>query len=132
MTEWVAVGGGFIVGDVVRWQEGDWKRRGARGHGRAVLVGHRVMTAEVLKEADAKGWVFLKVAACKVGLSRVHRREVMPEKVGAEIRRAYKTIVKGKPERLLWSDENNRALLSSRFLGNKEHERFMAMETDEG
>lgn len=132
MTEWVAVGGGFIAGDVVRWSDGDWKRRGARGHGKSLLVGNRILTAQVLKEADEKGMVCFKVVACKVGLSRVPRREVEPVKVGAEIRRAYKNIVNGKPERLLWSDENNRALLSSRFLGNKEHEHFMAMETDEG
>jgi hypothetical protein len=56
---------------------------------------------------------------------------LIPVKAGTQIRRAYKTIVKGKPERLLWSDENVRALLSSKFLGNKEHDRWMAMETDE-
>lgn len=132
MTEWVAVGGGFIQADVIRWQEGDWVRRGSRGRVRSVLVGERVVTAEVLQPVDAGGFVLLKVAGCAVGVSRIHRKEVTALKAGAEIKRAYKTIVKGKPERLLWSDENNRALLSSRFLGNKEHERYMAMESDEG
>ena len=127
MTEWVAVGGGFIEADVVRWQEGVWERRGPRGR-RVVLAGDRVMTAEVLREVDEKGWVSLNVVDCRVGVSRIHRRELVPIKSGTEIRRGYKTIMKGKPERLLWSDENNRALLSSRYLGNKEHERFMAMD----
>lgn len=130
MTEWVAVGGGFIEADVIRWKEGVFERRGPRGR-RVVKAGDRVMTAEVLKEADRDGWVHLLVRSCEVGVSRIHRREMIPVKAGTQIRRAYKTIVKGKPERLLWSDENVRALLSSKFLGGKEHERFMAMATDE-
>lgn len=131
MTEWVAVGGGFVKADVIRWKEGVWERRGPRGRQRAVLAGDQVMTAEVLHEADRDGWVLLKVVGCVVGVSRIHRRELIPVKVGTEIRRAYKTIVKGHAERLLWSDENVRAMVSSMFLGGKEHERFMVMETDE-
>jgi hypothetical protein len=130
MTEWVAVGGGFIEADVIRWKEGVFERRGHRGR-RVVKAGDQVMTAEVLKEADRNGWVHLLVRDCKVGVSRILKRALIPVKAGTEIRRAYKTIVKGKPERLLWSDENVQAMLSSQFLGNKEHERFMAMETDE-
>ena len=130
MTEWVAVGGGFMKADVIRWKEGVWERRGPRGR-RVVLAGDQVMTAEVLQEADPDGWVLLKVVGCVVGVSRIHRRPLIPVKAETQIRRAYKTIVRGKPERLLWSDENVRALLSSKFLGNKEHDRWMAMETDE-
>lgn len=130
MTEWVAVGGGFIAADVVRWKEGVFERRGPKGR-RVVKAGDRVMTAEVLKEADRDGWVLLKVVGCAVGVSRIHRRELIPVKAGTEIKRAYKTIVKGNPERLLWSDENVRGMVSSKFLGGKEHERFMTMETDE-
>ena len=131
MTEWVAVGGGFMKADVIRWKEGVWERRGPRGRQRAVPAGDQMMTAEVLQEADQGGWVLLKVVGCMVGVSRIHRRPLIPVKAGIQIRRAYKTIVKGKPERLLWSDENVRALLSSKFLGNKEHDRWMVMETDE-
>jgi hypothetical protein len=89
------------------------------------------LSAVRAQEADQDGWVLLKVVGCVVGVSRIHRRPLIPVKAGTQIRRAYKTIVKGKPERLLWSDENVRALLSSKFLGNKEHDRWMAMETDE-
>lgn len=131
MTEWVSVGGGFIQADVIRWKEGVFERRGPRRGGRAVLAGDRVMTAEVLKEADRDGWVYFKVVRCDLGVSRIHRRPLVPVKVGTEIKRAYRTIMNGKPERLLWSDENARAMLASKFLGNKEHERFMAMATDE-
>lgn len=133
MTEWMAVGGGCIVGDVIRWKEWEFERRGPRRGrgGRKVLVGDRVVTAEVLKEVDQDGWVRLNPISCVVGVSRIHRREVAAVKAGTETRRAYRTLERGKAERLKWSDENNRALLSSKFLGNKEHERFMAMETDE-
>ena len=61
----------------------------------------------------------------------MHRKEVGALKAGREIRRSYAKIVRGRPERLLWSEEQVRAMLSSKFLGNKEHERFMVMETDE-
>jgi hypothetical protein len=132
MTEWIEVKRDFIQADVIRWNEGDWQRRGTRGRTKNVKVGDRTVTAEVLQPADAAGFVLLKVVACVTGVSRVHRKEVTVLKKGAEIRRAYKTIVNGKPERLLWTDENNRAMLSSKFLGGKEHDRFMAMETDEG
>ena len=131
MTEWVQVGGGFIQADVIRWKEGVFERRGARGR-RVVLAGDRGITAEVLQAADREGWVLLKVVSCAVGASRIHRKEVTALKTGVEIKRAYKTIVRGKPERLLWSDEGFRSTLSSKFLGEKEHERFMAMATDEG
>jgi hypothetical protein len=131
MTGWTEVKHDFIKADVIRWNEGDWLRRGPRGRTHNVKVGDRVVTAEVLQPADADGWVLLKVVACAVGVSRVHRKVVTALKEGTEIRRAYKNIVNGKPERLLWSDEHVRAMLSSKFLGNKEHERFMAMETDE-
>jgi hypothetical protein len=133
MTEWVAVGGGCIVGDVIRWKEWEFERRGPRSGraGKKVLVGERVVTAEVLKKVDRDGWVRLNPISCVVGVSRIHRRVVTAVKAGTETRRAYSTLERAKAERMLWSDENNRAMLASKFLGNEEHERFMVMETDE-
>ena len=132
MTEWAEVKRDFIQADVIRWNESDWQRRGPRGRTKNVKVGDRTVTAQVLQPADSAGWVLLKVLVCVVGVSRIHRKEVTALKAGTEIKRAYKTLVKGKPERLLWSDEGFRSTLSSKFLGEKEHERFMAMDSDEG
>jgi len=80
---------------------------------------------------DPEGESNTVVVSCAVAVSRIHRWELTPIQAGTEIRRAYKTIMKGKPERLLWSDNNVQATLSSKFPGGNKHERCMAMETDE-
>jgi hypothetical protein len=38
---------------------------------------------------------------------------------GTETKRKRRTIVKGRPERLLWNDESVRSVLASRFLGRR-------------
>src|ERR1700722_6081497 len=58
MTKWIPCGNGFIEADVVRWKEIVWEKRSRRQNARAVNVGDRVVTAEVLRE-DAEGWVHL-------------------------------------------------------------------------
>ena len=130
--KWFKISNGDIrPGDVVRWEQGQWIKRGSKKFGRSVLVGTRVTTMQV-NEVTADGWITGEVRSCEVGVSRVHRREVEKLKVGAPVKRAYKTLVKGKGERLEWPDESLRAVLVSRFLGELEHDRWMAMETDEG
>ena len=130
--KWVKLGNGDIrPGDVVRWEQGYWIKRGSKKFGKAVLVGMRTTTIEV-KEISADGWVSGEVLSCEAGASKVHRREVEKLKIGEPVKRAYKTLIKGKGERLEWPDESSRAVLVSQFLGNREHERWMAMETDEG
>jgi hypothetical protein len=130
--KWVKIGNGDIrPGDVVRWEQGYFIKRGSKKFGRAVLVGMRVTSMQV-NEVTPDGWVIGEVRSCEVGASKVHKREVEKLKVGEPAKRAYKTLIKGKGERLEWPDESLRAVLVSRFLGEREHERWMAMETDEG
>ena len=130
--KWVKIDNSDIrPGDVVRWEQGYWIKRGSKKFGKAVLVGMRTTIIEV-KEVSADGWVSGEVLSCEVGVSKVHRREVEKLKAGAPVKRAYKTLIKGKAERMEWPDESSRAVLVSRFLGEREHERWMAMATDEG
>ena len=130
--KWVKIAGGDIrPGDVVRWEQGNFIKRGSKKFGRSVLVGLRVTTMQV-NEVTPDGWITGEVRSCEVGVSRVHRREVEKLKVGEPVKRAYKTLVKGKGERLEWPDESLRAVLVSRFLGELQHDRWMEMETDEG
>ena len=82
-------------------------------------MGEQIVTAEVLKEPDAKGWVRLLVRKCEI-LTELTTRKLFPISGNTEIRRAKKTIMKGKPERLLWSDESARAIVASQFLDNRE------------
>ena len=80
-----------------------------------------MVSAEVLKEPDADGWVQLLVRGCEVVSAKIGRNPwdvpMLPK--DTEVKRAKKTIMRGKPERLLWSDETARALVASKFLGNR-------------
>ena len=107
MTKWIPCGNGFIEADVVRWKEGVWEKRSRRRNARAVNVGDRMVTAEVLRE-DAEGWVHLLTRACAMVSEKPGPKAALLAK-GQEIRRKRSTIERGKPERLLWSDESARA-----------------------
>lgn len=110
-AEWIPCGTGFIEADVIRWTEGVWRRprRHGRRAGRAVNVGELLVVAEVLR--DQGGWLDLLVRGCTV-LSERPGRKVLPLPTDLPLRRKRHTVEKGKPERLLWSDESARAALT--------------------
>lgn len=118
MTDWIPIDREFIQADVLRWHEAVFskaKRRGAR----AIKIGTREVIAEVLREEDPKGLVLLLVRGCE-GSSEMVGTTIETYRKGTEIRRARRTIMRGEPERLVWSDETARTLVASRFLGNRE------------
>jgi hypothetical protein len=124
MAEWVPIqAGGFVVADVIRWKEGVYKARRSRKT-KAPRLGDRIVTAEVLKEPDANGWTQLLVRGCEVVAAKIGRTpwEVPLLPKDTEIKRARKTIMRGKPERMLWSDESARAVVASKFLSNSQRE----------
>ncbi|MGD0949369.1 MAG: hypothetical protein ABSA52_18315 [Candidatus Binatia bacterium] len=85
-------------------------------------VGDRVVVAEVIR--DEEGWVDLLIRDCTIA-SEKPGHKLVPLAKNAAVRRKRHTIEKGKPERLLWSDETVRALLVSRLL---ENDKFSASE----
>jgi hypothetical protein len=117
MAVWIPVGDGFIEADVIRWKEPVFKDR---WYGQPVLVGDRQVTAEVLREADEHGWVYLLVRHSEVVSVRTSWQlsDVLLPATGTETRRRLRTILRGNPERLAWSDESARAIVVSEFLGN--------------
>ena len=123
MTEWIPCGAGFIEADVIRWREAVWGPRNTkrRRPGKNVRIGDRLVIAEVLGDADAEGWVYLLIRGCDVVKvmdgRRVDEVPLLPK--GKETKRKRHNLLRGKPERLLWSDETARALVASRFTGNK-------------
>jgi len=118
MAEWVPIqDGAFIAADVIRWKEGVYRPRRSR-KAKPFRLGDWLVTAEVFQEPDANGWARLLVRKCKI-LSELSIRKPSPIIANTEIKRAQKTIMRGKPERLLWSDESARALVASKFLGNR-------------
>ena len=94
MTKWIPCGSGFIEADVVRWKESVWEKRSRRRNARAVNVGERVVTAEVLRE-DAEGWVHLVPRACIMSSERLPGRKVPVLPKGENIRRKRRTIERG-------------------------------------
>jgi hypothetical protein len=111
-AEWILCSSGFIEADVIRWTEGVW-RKPRRNRGRAINTGDRVVIAEVIRD-DGK-WLDLLVRDCSV-TRETTAHPVVPLEKNAAVRRKRHTVVKGKPERLLWSDETVRAALVSRLL----------------
>ena len=109
---WIPCGSGFIQSDVIRWTESVW-RKPRRNRGRAVNIGERLVIAEVIH--DDGEWLDFLVRDCSV-TRETHGLQYMLLAKNAELRRKRHTVEKGKPERLLWSDETARALLVSRFM----------------
>lgn len=117
MGEWIPIGDDFIKADVIRWHEGVFKPRRSR-KGRSIKLGERRVTAEVLAEAHEDGWVHVLVRGWEL-ISETPGRRMPALPLRTEIKRALKTILRGKPERLLWSDESARAIVASKFLNNR-------------
>ena len=95
----------FITADVIRWTEGVFDKR---RRGKPLCIGERLVTAEV-SERGEDGWVRLLVRACAITRDDYAGKHVTILKPESAIRRGAKTILRGKPERLLWEDESARA-----------------------
>lgn len=134
MTEWFELRGGFITGDVIRWRDPVWKKGNSGssfGGQQTRCVGRRVISAEVLSEPDDDGWVYLLIVQHdNVGAAPLDKILAWPP-VGKKVKRKYKTIMNGEPERLPWENESERERLLSEvwrerdekyWLGNDEYE----------
>jgi hypothetical protein len=111
-AKWIPCGSGFIEADVIRWKEAAWEKR-RRLRGRAANAGDRMVIAEVIRDED--GWVELLVRESTI-VSEKPGWLLKPLPKNLEVRRRRRTIERGNPERLLWSDESVRAGLKSKFL----------------
>ena len=110
MDHWVPATD-FIAADVIRWTEGIYDRR---KRGKALRIGERLVAAEVI-ERGKDGWVNLLVRASTITKDEVAGRSITLLKSGEALRRGEKTILRGKPQRLLWEDESARnAVLASK------------------
>jgi hypothetical protein len=120
MAEWIPVGSGFIVADVIRWKEGVFERHGVKQK-RVVRIGDRLVTAEVLKKGGKDGWVHLLVRGCETTWVKPGRLMIPLLQKNIEIKRKPATLARCNPERLLWSEESVRAALVSQFLNTRKH-----------
>lgn len=104
MEQWIEAQD-FIAADVIRWKEGVFHNR---RRGKALRIGERQVAAEVLQRGE-DGWVKLLVRGCTITKDDAAGKSVQTLKAGEQIRRAAKTLLRGKVERLLWGDETARA-----------------------
>ena len=104
MEPWV-VADDIIRADVIRWTEGVFSRRGRSK--KSLRVGERQVVAEVLNRTD-DGWLMLLIRRCTITRDEFAGGSVPALKLESEVRRSIKTVLRGKPERLIWSDESAR------------------------
>lgn len=123
MDQWVPATD-FIAADVVRWTEGIYDRR---KRGKALRIGERLVAAEVI-ERGKDGWVKLLVRACTITKDEYAGRPIIPLKAGETLRRGEKTILRGKPQRLLWNDETARTAVVN---GSSRGSRYISKEDDD-
>ncbi len=102
-----------IEGDIIRFTEAIWERRGPKRKQRIMRVGERTVTAEVLSIEEE--WVYLIVMECEGDRDGEKPIGGKPLVKGEEIKRKITTVLK-RCERLLWSEESVRAKLTSRFI----------------
>lgn len=106
---WKEEGKGFLESDVVKWTEAIWapnrRRKQRKPWGKQEVIGQ--ITAV---EGDLLSLTILKseIKESHIGA------DLKPHKVGAIIRKKRETLMKGKPERLLWSEEAVRAALTDK------------------
>lgn len=124
MEQWVPATD-FISADVVRWTEGIYDRR---RRGKALRIGERLVAAEVI-ERGKDGWVKLLVRASAITKDEFAGRPITPLKSGEQVRRGEKTILRGKPQRLLWNDESARQAIVN---GSSRGSRYIKKDDDEG
>ncbi len=114
--KWLSCGTDCIVADVIRWREPVWKPQPRTSKKKPTMIGHRVVTGQVVK-IDRAGWVHIEVGACTVEPSPHWLRPLYPLQAGETVRRQRTKIGQGKVDRLLWSDETARAaIVGSRFM----------------
>jgi hypothetical protein len=119
MDEWVPAED-FIAADVIRWTEAIFDRR---RKGKALRIGERALAGEVIERTD-DGWVRVLLRAASVTKADFAGKTIPPLKPGETIKRGLKTILRGKPERLLWSDETARSAVATNNVNSKCCERY--------
>lgn len=108
---WEQAKGELVESDVVEWIEAIWspnkfKKKKSRPWGKQKVV---AQIASI--EGD-----FVKLTVLKASIiENIIGSELRPHKVGATITKKRSTLLRGEPERLLWSEEDVRAALLSKL-----------------
>ena len=124
MDGWIFCEGDFMKADIIRWEEPIWEKRGGRD-ARWVRIGNRLVTAQVLREDPDTGFVTLLVREDRILEDKTPRKTLRPMEKDKEIPRKRESLRKGRPERMLWSEEEARAAVSDGLEKNGKRERSL-------
>jgi len=107
---WEKSQGEFVDSDVVEWTESIWSPNKTRKKKSRPWGKQKVVAQIVATEGD-----YLKLTVLKASVTEnILGSDLRPHKVGSTITKKRLTLIKGSPERLLWSEEEVRvALLES-------------------
>lgn len=102
--------GEFVESDVVEWTEAIWPPSHSRRRKKSRPWGKQKVTAQI----TAVDGDFVKLTVLRSSITEnIIGSELKPYKVGAIITKKRQTIMRGEPERLLWSEEDVRKALIS-------------------
>ena len=100
--------GEFVESDVVEWTEAIWPPRHSRRQKKSRPWGKQKITAQI----TAIDGDFVKLTVLKSAITEnIIGSELRPYKVGTTITKKRQTLLRGEPERLLWSEEDVRKAL---------------------
>jgi hypothetical protein len=105
---WEKSQGDFLESDVVEWVEAIWSPNKTRKRKKSRPWGKQKVIAQIAAiDGD-----FVKLTILKSHITEnIIGSELRPHKVGSTITKKRSTLLRGEPERLLWSEEDVRAAL---------------------
>lgn len=113
---WTKQEGEFVESDVVEWTEAIWPPSHSRRRKKSRPWGKQKIIAQIAHiEGD-----FVKLTVLKASvIENIIGSELRPHKVGSTITKKRPTLLRGEPERLLWSEEDVRAALLNQIVTEK-------------
>ncbi|MDI1226188.1 MAG: hypothetical protein PSY14_00690 [bacterium] len=105
---WEKSEGVFVESDVVEWIEAIWSPKKTRKRTKSRPWGKQKVIAQIAAiDGD-----FVKLTVLKSHITEnIIGSELRPHKVGSTITKKRSNLLRGEPERLLWSEEDVRAAL---------------------
>ena len=107
---WEKSDSNFVESDVVEWTEAIWPPSHSRRRKKSRPWGKQKIVAQIAHiEGD-----FVKLTVLKASvIENLIGSDLKPHKVGTTITKKRQTLMRGEPERLLWSEEDVRKALIS-------------------
>ena len=107
-SEWEKSAEEFVISDVIEWTETIWPPRNPRSRKKPRPWGKQKVTAQIT-EIDAE---YVKLTVLKSEITEnIIGSALKPHKIGTPLTKKRRTLLRGEPERLLWSEEDVRKAL---------------------